>query len=213
MLCARPARSAGRGGQRVEFLERGFERVGPGPAGREVQFRLAGMEREPGSDVQQLVAQPFRFGFREFVVEQECLGPDDQVMREHHDLQPHLVERELLERKLGQAGVLVVTDAVLDAGALAMATLKDRDVRIGLVGQDRLEAVPVVIGERQLRAGVWTLTPNDHPGTCRPAGKLDTFGDLDDLAVLPVGPALIERGTQASSGVLRIAARTDSVSS
>lgn len=27
------------------------------------------------------------------------LGPYEQVVREHHDLQPHLVERELLERK------------------------------------------------------------------------------------------------------------------
>jgi hypothetical protein len=35
-------------------------------------------------------------------------------VREHHDLQPHLVERELLERELGKAGVLVVADAILD---------------------------------------------------------------------------------------------------
>ncbi len=44
----------------------------------------------------------------------ECLGPDDRVVREHHDLQPYLVERELFERELGKACVLVVTDAILD---------------------------------------------------------------------------------------------------
>jgi hypothetical protein len=46
-------------------------------------------------------------------------------VREHHDLQPHLVEGELFERELGQAGVLVVADPVLDAGALAVTALED----------------------------------------------------------------------------------------
>jgi hypothetical protein len=59
------------------------------------------------------------------------------VVREHDDLQPHLVERERLGWELGQAGVLVVADAVLDPGALTVATLQDGDVGVGLVGQDR----------------------------------------------------------------------------
>jgi hypothetical protein len=50
---------------------------------------------------------------------------------EQHDLQPHLVEGELLERELRQSGVLVVTDAVLDPGALAVTALEDRDVGSG----------------------------------------------------------------------------------
>ena len=33
----------------------------------------------------------------------------------------------------------------------------------GLVGQDRLEAVPVVVGEGELRAGVRALAAHDHP--------------------------------------------------
>jgi hypothetical protein len=73
---------------------------------------------------------------------------------DEHDLEPHLVERERLERELREARVLVVADAVLDAGVLAVAALHDRDLGVGLVDQDRLEAVAVVVCERQLRAGV-----------------------------------------------------------
>ena len=92
------------------------------------QLCAAAVERESGGDVQQSVAQPFGLGLGELAVEQQRLGPDDQVVREHHDLQPHLVERELLERELGQAGVLVVADPVLDPGALAVAALDHGDV-------------------------------------------------------------------------------------
>ena len=60
-------------------------------------------EREPASDVQQPVAKPLGLGLGQLPVEDERLGPDDQVVREHHDLQPHLVELKLLERELGQA--------------------------------------------------------------------------------------------------------------
>jgi hypothetical protein len=51
---------------------------------------------------------------------------------------------ELREWELGQPVVLVVADAVLDPGALAVAALDDRDVLVELVGEDRLEAVAVV---------------------------------------------------------------------
>ena len=68
-------------------------------------------------------------GVREFAVECQGLGPDDQVVGEHHDLEPHLVEGELFERELREAGVFVVADAVLDVRVLAVAALDDRDVR------------------------------------------------------------------------------------
>jgi hypothetical protein len=42
--------------------------------------------------------------------------------------------------------VLVVADLILDPGAGAMVALDDGD-RAGLVGEDRLEAMPVVVGE------------------------------------------------------------------
>jgi hypothetical protein len=33
----------------------------------------------------------------------------------------------------------------------------------GLVGEDRLEAMPVMVGEGELRAGMRSLAPDDHP--------------------------------------------------
>ena len=171
-------------GSVLSFSNAAEQLVGPRPGVWEVQLAASAGERESGGDVQQSVAQPFRLGFGELAVEHECLGPDDQVVREHHDLQPHLVDRERLERELRQAGVLVVADAVLDPGALAVTALEDGDVGVGLVGQDRLEAVPVVIGERQLRAGMRTLTPDDQPGPLGPGAEVEAVGDLDDLAVL-----------------------------
>ncbi|MDQ6805853.1 MAG: hypothetical protein M3065_13000 [Actinomycetota bacterium] len=58
-------------------------------------------------------------------------------MREHHDLKPHLVERELLEGELLKAGVLVVADPVLDVRVLAVTSLQHGDGQIGPVGEER----------------------------------------------------------------------------
>jgi hypothetical protein len=73
-------------------------------------------------------------------------------MGEAHDLKPHLVVGEVAEREVAHAGVFVVADVVLDPAAAAVIAFQDSD-RAGLVGEDCLEAMPVVIGERQLRAG------------------------------------------------------------
>ena len=90
-------------------------------------------------------------------------------MGEAHDLKPHLVVFEVAEREVAQPGVFVVADVVLDACAAAVVALEFGD-RAGLVGEDRLEAVSVVVGEGQLRAGVRALAPDDHPRALRPAG-------------------------------------------
>jgi hypothetical protein len=68
-------------------------------------------------------------------------------VREHHDLDPHFVECELFEGQLCQARVLLVADAVLDVGMLAVAALELCNVLVVLVSEDRLEAVAVVVGE------------------------------------------------------------------
>jgi len=112
----------------------------------------AGVEREASCDVQEPVAQAFGFGLGELAGEQQPLGPGDQVVREAPDLEPHLVVFEGPEREVPQAGVFVVADVVLDAGAPAVITLELGD-RAGLVGEDRLEAITVVVGEGELRAG------------------------------------------------------------
>ena len=101
--------------------------------------------------------------------QEQSLGPDDQVVGEAHDLKPHLVVFEGTERQVAHPGVFVVADVVLDASAAAVVALELSD-RAGLVGEDRLEAMTVVVGEGQLRAGVRALAPDDHPRALRPAG-------------------------------------------
>jgi hypothetical protein len=140
-------RSAGGGWERVEPRERGGQVRHPWPIALKVQLGAACGECEPARDVQQAVAQTLGLGRGELAVEQQRLGPGDQVVGEQHDLEPHLVERERFERELGQARVLVVADAVLDVRTLAVTALELRDVVVRLVGEDRLEAVAIVVGE------------------------------------------------------------------
>ena len=78
------------------------------------------------------------------------------------DCKPDAVVLELFEGQVAHAGVLVVSDVILDVRAGAVATLELGGLA-GLVGQDRLEAVPVVVGEGELRAGVRALAAHDHP--------------------------------------------------
>jgi len=141
------------------------------------------VEREASGDVQEAVAQAFGFGLGEFVGQQQLLGPNDQVVREAHDLEPHLVVFKGAERQVAQPGFFVVADVVLDARAAAVITLKAGDIA-GLVCEDRLEAMPVVVGERELRAGVRALASEDHPRARRPAAQVEVLGDLAHLAVV-----------------------------
>jgi hypothetical protein len=80
----------------------------------EVELSLEAREGEPGGNTEQSVAQSFLLDRGELAIEREGLSPDDQVVRQRDDLDPHLVERERLERELCQPGVLVVADAVFD---------------------------------------------------------------------------------------------------
>ena len=60
---------------------------GPGPAAREAQGRLAGVEGQSGGGVQQPVAQ--RLGSDgQLVVEREVLGPGDEVLGDQRELEP-----------------------------------------------------------------------------------------------------------------------------
>jgi hypothetical protein len=119
------------------------------------------------------------------------LGPGDQVVREVHDLQPHLVVLELSEREVSESGVLVVADLVLGTGAGAVVTFDLGDLA-GVVGQDRLEAVPVGVGERELRPGMRALLADDHPAPRRPRVQVEVVGDLAHLPVRSLLAVLIE---------------------
>jgi hypothetical protein len=182
--------SAG-GWECIESPIGGAELAGPGPGALDVQLRLACGERESGGEVEQPVAQSFGLSVGELALEHQRLGPDDQVVREPHDLQPHLIERELLERELGPVSLSSRIRSSTRARS-AVPTLDHRDVLVGLVGEDRLEAVAVVVGERELRAVVRALAGDDQPRSLRPGGQIDAVGDLYDVPVLALASVLVE---------------------
>jgi hypothetical protein len=101
--------------------------------------------------------------------EQQALGPTDQVVVDQHELQPDAVVLEVSEGQGPQPGLLVVADVILDPCAGTVATLENRDVGVGLVGEDRLEAIAVVVCEGELGAGMRAFAAHDHPRALRPA--------------------------------------------
>ena len=117
---------------------------------------------------EQPVAQGLGLGHRERAVQQQRLGPDGEVLGGQDQLEPDGVAAPSVEGEVGKAGGLGGADAVLDAGALTVAQLQPGQVGVGLVGDEDLEAVPVVVAEAQLGAGVGVLAAADHPGA-RPA--------------------------------------------
>ena len=151
------------------------------------------MKGEAGGDVQQPVAQALGLAARELAGQQQALGPDEQVVRDADEHQPDAVVLEVAERHVAQAGVLVVADVRFGVRALALAALEDLDVGVGLVGQDGLEAMAVMVGEGQLRAGMRALAADDHPRPGRPGGQIQVVGDLGDLPVLTLAAVRRER--------------------
>jgi hypothetical protein len=81
---------------------------------------------------------------------------------------------------------------ILDPCATAVLAL-DRGDLAGLVGEDRLEAMPIMVGEGELRAGVRALAPDDHTRPSRPARQIEVAGDLADLPVRARAAVLIKR--------------------
>jgi hypothetical protein len=205
-------RSGGRGER--SCLGKGVgERFGPGPLGMQAQRRGAGVKGQAIGDVQQPVAQALGLAARQIAGQQQALGPDEQVVRDADEHQPDAVVLEVPERHVAQAGVLVVADLRLGVRVLAPAMLEHLDIRVGLVGQDGLEAMAVMVGKRQLRAGMRALAPDDHPRARRPAVRSRS---LVISAICPFCrgvPSLANAAIHASSEILRIAARTCSVSS
>jgi hypothetical protein len=89
-----------------------------------------------------------------------------------------------------------------------MAELQLGDVGVGLVGQEELEAMPVVVAEAQLGAGVGVLSAAQHPPALRPVAQVDPAGQRSDLGTIAGLPVGLDRGVQACSGWARIASRT-----
>ena len=84
-------------------------------------------------------------------------GPGDEVGGGQHDFQPGGVGPEGVARQVAQAGGFEFTDAVFDAGVLAVpqfqaGDLPGHDTGFG-VGDERGDPHAVGVGEPQLRPG------------------------------------------------------------
>jgi hypothetical protein len=93
---------------------------GPGPGALDAQPEPALSAGESGGDVEQPVAQRLRLGLGEIAVQEQVLGPGDQIDREHPQGQPRLVDRERAGREVIEPGVLRCADPVLDPGVRAV---------------------------------------------------------------------------------------------
>jgi hypothetical protein len=105
-----------------------------------------------------------------FAVEREQLRPDGDVVRGQRELKPRGVRLERVKRQESRAGRVECLDAVLDLGVLAMQRLERGDVVVGLVGGEAVKAMPVQVGDGELRAGVRALRAGRSAG-CRRASR------------------------------------------
>ena len=158
--------------------------------------------------MEQPVAQGLGLGHGQGAVQQQRLGPDGEVLGGQDQLEPDGVAAPPVEGEVGQAGGLGGADAVLDPGALAVPQLQPGQVRVGLVGEEDLEAVPVVVAEAQLGAGVGVLAAADRPGArpARCAGRSSRSARTPRRHARGWPSASIA-GVQAGSGWARIASR------
>jgi hypothetical protein len=126
--------------------------------------------------VQDAVAHTLGLGEPVLTVEGQKLCPDHDVVGCQRELEPRGVSGKRVKRQVRRAAGLERLDAVLDLGVLAVKDLQGGDVRVLLVGDEALEAMPIEVGEAQLRAGVRALAAADQPGVRRPGAEVDLAG-------------------------------------
>jgi hypothetical protein len=95
-------------GERFEARERGGQFAGPAPRCLQAQRGGVGVKGQPRSDVQQPVAQAFGLGFGELAGQQQPLCPDDQVVRESHDLELSALVSDGLDAAVSSGGAAAV---------------------------------------------------------------------------------------------------------
>src|SRR3954471_22207568 len=119
---------------RGEAVERGGELVGPGPVGVDLDPDFALAADDPAGGVQQLVAQLLGLDLGEVAVEEDGLGPGDQVGGGQRHLQPRLVDAEFARREAANAGLLDRFDPVLDPGVGPVTGLEEGELPAAGVG-------------------------------------------------------------------------------
>ena len=121
-----------------ESGESGGDQLDPGCSRCQLELGSAGVAADAAGDGEQ--SQPEAFGFpppRGVIVQRERLGPGDQVAGELHDRAPDLVLVEPVEWKILQSGIFRGADAVLAAGASAVAQLQVGELSAAGVGDER----------------------------------------------------------------------------
>ena len=119
----------GEGGECVQ------RQCGERGGGGQVQQPAAAGAGASGRDREQSQAQPF--GFPAPGVVREGLHPGEQVGGERHERAPDLVLGEVMQRQVGQPGVIGVADAVLGAGPAAVPQLQLGQLTLGREGGRR----------------------------------------------------------------------------
>jgi hypothetical protein len=76
----------------------------------------------------------------------------------------------------------------------AVAQLQAGHIGVGLVGEEDLEAVAVVVAEAQLRAWVGVLAAADRPRALRPGVQVDPAGQLAHLGAVADLSVGVDRG-------------------
>jgi hypothetical protein len=186
--------------------------VRPGPGGLQAHDGAAGVEGQAAGGVQQPVAQRLGLADGEFAVEGERLCPGGEVLGDQRDLDPDGVVIEAAEGEVLKPGLLGGADAVLGVGAGAVQPLTLDGVATE-IGQRDKEAVPVVVAEAQLGAGVRAFAADEQPRPVGPAAQVDGVVISATHAPSRTSPSWRIAGVHADSGSVRIAPRTASVRS
>ena len=142
-------------------------RPGPERCSRRIRRRAWGRDH-PGGNVPQPVAQGLALGHRQRTVQQVCLGPAGEGLG-----RPGPARARRCCGASGQGGGWPGRwpwrrGCGPRRCALAVPQLQSGKVMVGLVGEEDLEAVAIVVGEAQLGAGMGVLSARRSPG-CRPA--------------------------------------------
>ncbi len=199
-----PGGGGGERGRQGQSCEGGAQPVeafgdlgGPPPGAVDAQADLAGGAGELGGGVQDAVAEggDLTAGQGGGVGEADELGPADQAGGGEHGFQPGAVFRPSAAGEVAQAGLLAFADAVFNPGVLAVAQLQPGRLpgnHAGSgVGEECGDAVPVHVGEGELRPG-WGRSLRKI--SREPSGQ-------EDRSIMPVASAAqapSRRSSQAS---------------
>jgi hypothetical protein len=189
--------SASDSGQCAQSLEGRAQDERPGPAALQAQSPAPATTGEARRHVEEAVPEPLWLPSSRRSAEAEPLRPGNQVLGDEDEIEPDLVGSEVAEGQVAQTGRLATADPVLDPGMATVPRFQDGEIGFGLVRDEHLKAKPVVVGEGQLRTGMWPLAPTDGPRAGRPRGEVEVV-QLASSRLLCPGP-LVSPGSASAS--------------